>query len=371
MDTITLDQAIDIGYGTLQNIRRKQPPLATYAYPNYEFFNVFFNGNVKSTGDKLRGHITLDKEDQAAHKGFWAKDSLIKKNIQSRYELDWKLASGGMLWNLIEQSINSGPEAIYNVWQSQYDSAVKDLIEEVFDALMTAPKSSTDNDSPYSIFSWLSAGTAATEGFTGYTAVYDDAVDLDDGSKTTFNKGGIASSASSNTDWANYYFDHAGNLDDSFITMLDTACRKLNFRPPTVPRALPMEPSPMQIKFALYSNDPVIKTINAYLRNSDDQAGTRVNNYLTLPVFKGVPIVYCAPLDETRTDIYGTNPIIGLNHNLIYPVILKGWDFKITKRPVSENHNVMSLFMDLVYQVWCNTSPKYAGFLGSQHAASD
>jgi len=53
MSEITFSQALDIGYGTLWDIRRKKPPLATYAYSTYQFFNTFFRGNVKTVGKAL------------------------------------------------------------------------------------------------------------------------------------------------------------------------------------------------------------------------------------------------------------------------------------------------------------------------------
>jgi len=364
---MSLDHAVDIGYGTLQAIRRKKPPLATYAYPNYKLFNTFMKGNVKEVGDELEGHVTLDSEGNAQHQGFWAEDALIKKNIQSKFTVNWALASGGMLWNLIEQSINKNPARIYNVWESQYDSAVKDVVEEVQSKLLGAPLSASDGDSPYSIFSWLSCGTAATEGFTGYSAHYDDAVAVGNASKTTFNKGGIASSATSKADWASYYADHQGNIDDSLLQMLHAAVLKLNFQPPVVPEKLPME----RVNFAFYTNLNVIQKLDAFYRASDDNMGYHPDSYFEEPTFKRIPMMYCPPLDTAKTDVYGTDPIVGLNHSVIYPVILRDWDFAIVKKPDANRHNVMSLFMDLVYQVWCNTSPKYAGFLVSQHPDSD
>ena len=365
MSEITFSQALDIGYGTLWDIRRKKPPLATYAYSTYQFYNTFFKGNVKTVGKALEGHVTLDSEGNATHAGFWAQDALIKKNINSRYRLDWKLAYGGMLWNLIEQSINSKPAAIYDVWEQQYDSCVKDLVEELFDKIMVGPSSAADIDSPYGISTWLSQGTISTTGgFTGYYGCYNNGSGTP--ASSGFSKGGIASSATSNADWASYFADHDGNIDDSLLTILDEANRKLNFQPPVVPEKLPME----RVTFAMYTNNNVIKKLNAFYAKADDQMGYRPNAHYGTPSFNRIPMVYCPPLDTANLDVYGTDPIFGLNHNVIYPVILRGWDFRITKRPDSNRHNVMSLFMDLVYQVWCNSSPKYAGYLISNTAVT-
>lgn len=360
-----LSNALDLAYAALRDIRRKRPPLATYAYPNYDFYNTFFKGNVKTTGKALEGHITLDSEKNASHGGIWDADALTKKNINQRYRLGWAYAKGGMLWNLVEQSINQSPAQIYDVWQQQYDSCVKDMVEEVLGKIITGLTSSSDTESPMGVCQWISPGTTgSTGGFTAYSGAYND------GDSTmasdAFNKGGISSSSSTNPDWANYFADHGGNIDDSLLATMDTAIRKLNFRPPVVPEKLPVE----RTKFALYTSNNVIEKLNTFYRNSDDNMGYRPDGYFGTPSINRMPLVYCPVFDTANTDVYGTDPILGINHDAIYPVILKNWDFKISKTQDSNRHNVMALYMDLVYNIWCNTSPKYAGFLISNTATT-
>ena len=355
MAEISQEQALDLAYGTLWDIRRKQPPLATYAYSNYQFYNTFFKGNVKTTvGKAIEGHVTLDSEGNATHSGFWAQDDLIKKNINKRYRLGWAKASGGMMWNLIEQDINQNPAQIYDVWKQQYNSCVKDIVEEVLSAIINGKASSTDDNKPYSVFQWVGLGTdGSTGGFTGYYGCYDDG----GAPGTAFDKGGI--DATTYGDWANYFADHDGNIDDSLLTILDSASRKLNFMPPVAPEKLPVD----GFKYAMYTNDNVIKKLNAFYAKSDDNMGYHPNAHYGTPSINRIPLVYTPPLDTANTDVYGTDPILGLNHNFIYPVILRNWDFRITKQPANLRHTVMELYMDLVYQIWCNSSPKYAGFL--------
>jgi hypothetical protein len=354
MSEVTFDQNLDIAYATLWDIRRKNPPLATYAYSNYQFYNTFFRGNVKTVGKALEGHVTLSSEGNATHSGFWAQDSLIKDNINQRYRLGWAKATGGMMWNLIEQDINQSPAQIYDVWKQQYNSCVKDMVEEVLDAMINGRNSATDTNRPYSIFQWIAQGTInSTGGFTGYYACYND------GSTpgARFHRGGI--NAGTYTDWANYFADHNSNIDDSLLTILDTAARKLNFQPPVIPEKLPMD----KMNYAFYTNDTVIKNLNSYFAKADDNMGYRPDSHYNTPTFNRIPMIYTPPLDTANTSVYGTNPILGLNHNFIYPVILRNWDFRITKQVANLRHTVMELYMDLVYQIWCNSSPKYAGFL--------
>lgn len=359
MSTPTLAQALDIAYGTLQAIVRKDPPM-TYAYSNYAFMNTFWRSGKKTVGDALEGYITLDREGNARHSGFWDEDSTTKKNIQGKFSADWKHADGSMVWNLIEMSINSSPARIYNVWESQYKACVTDLIDAILLKILTGPTSSTDTNSPYSVFSWLPLGTDDSEGdWTGYSGHYND------GSTpgSTFNRGGLASSSSSNSRFAGWYADHNGNLDDSLLTLCNNMALDQNFQAPMVTGDKLTVDNVGKVAF--YTNKNVITSLNSYYAMSDDNMGYHPNSHYNTPVLNGIPLIYTPPLNTANTSVYGTDPIVGLNSNYIYPVVLPGWDFTVNKRPDSLRHNVVTLFMDVVYQIWCE-NPRHAGGLISQ-----
>lgn len=352
-----IDQALDVSYGTLQDIRRKTPPL-TYAYSTFRFWNSFWRGGVKTVGDELEGHITLDTEGNARHSDWWADDATVKKNINAKYTLDWVHAENSMSWNLLEFDINSSPARIYNVWQQQYNACVRDLIEHMFGIIFTGPISASDVDRPYAINDWLTMGADGAAGsWVGYSGHYND------GSTpgATFNRGGIASSSSSNARWASWYADHDGDLDDSLLTILDGATMDLGFEGPTVPETLPID----KCKFAMYTTKNVRQKLNLFYAKSDDQMGYRRDSHFGTPTFNSIPMIHTPPLDTANVSVYGTDPIIGINHSLLYPVILRNWNFKITRTRDSKKHNVMTLFMDVAYQIWCE-NPRHSGFLISE-----
>jgi hypothetical protein len=322
------------------------------------FWNTFWKNFVKTVGDQLEGYITLDSEGNARHSGHWANDVTVKKNINKKFTLDWVHADNSMAWNLIEMDINQSPARIYNAWEQQYNACIRDLVEHIFPILFTGQTSSSDADRPMGICSWLTIGTDnSTGGWTGYSGHYND------GSTpgTTFNRAGIASSASSNSRWASWYADHSGDLDDSLLTILDGATMDLNFEAPLVPEGLPMD----KCVFTINTTKNVRQKLNLFYAKSDDNMGYHPNSHFNTPTFNGIPLVHCPPLDTANTSVYGTDPLIGINHKLLYPVVLKGWNFKISKHPSSNKHNVITLFMDLEYQIWCE-NPRHAGFLINQ-----
>ena len=357
--------ATDIWNATLQNIVTKQPALATFAYNKWQLFNKFFQSAVKvKGGDSLEGHITLDSEGNAKMVGIWDQDTLVKKNIQRKYTANWRQAKGGMLWNLMETSLNSGEQKIYDVLESQYKSAVKDMVEAVYLSLVTAPTSATDEDSPNSLNTFLRVGTASsTGGWTGYQSRYNDG----SAPGTAYDTCGLTSSASVNAGWASYYADHLGNIDESLLSMLDEAVRKLNFQAPVVPQQLGQENG--LLDFSMYTSNNVLKKLNTFYAQSDDNMSYNRDSHWGTPTFMSIPFAYCDLMDTARTSLYGTDPIFGISHSNLYPIIHQDWNFKEIDGTDPNRAVVKQKLMYLRYQMWCE-NPRYAGFLISQHPSS-
>ena len=340
--------ALDIWNATLQNIVTKKPALANFAYRKYGFYNLFFKNAMKvKGGDSLEGHITLDSEGNARLVGIWDQDTLVKKNIQKKYTANWRQAKGGMLWNLMETSINSGAEKIYDVLESQYDSAIKDIIDTVYLTLLTGPTSATDDDSPYSVNTWLRVGTASsTGGWTGYQARYND------GSTpgAAFDTAGLTSSASVNAGWASYYADHLGNIDESLLSLLDGAVMKLGFQAPTVPQTIGTENG--LVDFSMYTTWNVLKKLNMFYAKADDNMGYNRDSHWGTPTFKSIPFAYVDILDTARLSLYGTDPIFGINHSQLYPIIHQDWNFKEIDGKDPNRAVVLQKLIYLRYQIW-------------------
>lgn len=355
-------KALDIWNSTLQHIMEEKPALENFGYNKYDLYNVFFRYAKKiKGGDHLEGHITLENEDNAGWTGMWDTDTLVKKNIDRKYTLDWRQAKGGMLWNLMEVSLNSGKERIFNVIEQQYDSCYVDLIDSIYEKMLTGQTSSTDTTNPYSVFSWLPWGTAAsTGGWTGYSGHYNDG---NGASADTFDRGGLASASGTNDNWAGYSADHEGDLDDNLYTLIDRAIRKLAFHAPTNPRKFGEDDA--GVGYSMYTNDAVHSALNALNAKSDDQFGYRVNEHYGMPSFRSIPFGYCDIFDTANTSVYGTDPIVGLNHNQIYPVIHPEWNFKEIDTNDPNRAVVMQKLVYVMMNIWCR-NPKRAGFICTQ-----
>lgn len=368
MNEPTLAHNLDVIHGTLERFMTEDPIL-NYAYRTYESFNTLFApGVLKVSGKELKGFVTTGTVGNARFQNEWAADNLVRKNITKTYTVEpYKHCEGGMLFNDIEVSVNMDPEKIFDVVNLQWKKARAEVIDKIYLAVWTGMSSANDTDSMYSIFDWLSLGTqSSTGGFTGYLGRYND------GSTpgATFSKGGLACSSTVVPEFANYYADHAGNLDESLLRIINEANMVLQFKPPTM---LPGMTVPIT-DYAAYTTKNVILTLNALYAKLNSNVGPQpaVSGYYPLSSTKvpgAIPLVWVDILDTARVSLYGTDPIVGINHNMTYPTYLKGWDFRITDGKDKDRHLVNQRFIDWAGQMWCE-SPRHGGYLISNHPSN-
>jgi len=360
-NAISLEQMVDFHNGTYYAIRARKPAM-TYVKDNYDFHNEFWRAAEKQQGGtRLEGRVSLGDEGNAQHTGIWEDDTLNIKNITKRYEVPWVYSRTNMSWNIIEQDLNSGKEQIFDTIENKYDNMCREWVDDVLDKIWLTPANADDENSPHGISAWLCLGTDdSLGGWTGYRPKYGDG--------TSYNVGNLTSSASVNPRWAGYYADHNGNLDDSFLDILNRAFRKLDFRGPSIPKPLDFNTDGYTPKFALYTNDNVLGTISQFYAKSDDQMGHRINDHYGVPHFKNIPFLYVPNLNNADTNRYGTDPVFGINHQWIYPVVQTNNNWKLSKpvsRAAANQHNIYTVYGDLLYAVFCKNR-RYAGFLISQ-----
>jgi len=355
MENVLLQQATDVMQATLSDYRKELPAM-TYLYHSYAAFNRIWESRVKiEGGDFVERFISLHDEGNAKHRGNWEEDTHNVLNIDEKIVANWVTASSNVSWNIVEASINSGAAKIYDVVANKYRNCLREMVDEMYFRMFSTPQTASDKLNPFGVPGWLVQGTDnSTGGFSGYTGRYSAA-------GASFNVGGLASASGTNDRWASYYADHNGSLDETLLVLMDRAMRKCNFTAPMFPQKL--DGTKSGDKFTLFSNDNIIGNLNLLYAKSDDQMGYRIDTHFNVPTFKGVPLVYVDLLDTAGTYTYGTDPIIGINHELFYPVILSDWDFKIGKpRQRDQQHLVLTVDVDMVYTYICDTR-RHAGFL--------
>jgi len=367
------EENLDILHGTLERFMIKEPPL-NYAYETYEDLNIWMHPNIMQvTGDELKGVIVTGTVGNAGAKNPWAEDSIVVKNITKEYSITpYKHYQGGMAFNKMEVSANSGPEKIFDTVKLQYRKAKAELIDALRLSYWTGPTSAADVDAMYSIPSWLPLGTlASTGGYTGYKARYNNAADEGGAAGTAFSKGNLNSTAALNPEMASYYADHEGNIDEGLMKIVNEAMMRLNFKPP---REVPDPVLARANRYACFTSKNVMLTLNALYQQLNSNVGPNMfaNGYYPLsmiPLPGAIRLVWVDILDTQRDSIYGADPIYGVNMNVLYPTYLKGWNMTLTDNDNSGRHLVGQKFIDFGGQTWCDV-PSKAGFLISDRPAA-
>lgn len=359
---------LDIMHGTLEKFMSKEPILV-HAYETYEDLNMYMKGNMQVTGDELRDFVVTGTVGNSGWSNPWALDSLIVKNITKEYSLTpYKYLKGGMAFNKVEVSANAGAQKIFNVTALQYRKAKAEVVDKFRAAMWSGPTSAADVTSGYGIPCWIPLGTqASTGGYTGYQSRYNDG----NTPGTAYDTAGLNSTAAIVPEYASYYADHEGNLDESMFRILNEALMRQNFKPPTL---LDVGTQP-KVNYACYSTKNVILTLNQLYFKLNSQVGPdpMSNGYYPLSntrVPGAIPLVWSDILDTDNVSLYGADPIYGVNHTQVHPVYLQDWLFALSKDTASNRHLVENRFIDYAgHPAWCS-SRHHAGFLISNHPSN-
>jgi len=357
---ITIEQAIDLGHATLARMRRENLQL-TFNTPEFALYNRWFREAERDSGDCVKEFITLQDTGNAKMISLWEEDTHNTVNTDHEIKVDWVHATTNMTYSRIEVAMNKGNKVrLYNYLAGKQKNMFRELAEMLQLRLVLSPTSASDSKNPHGMAAWLSLGTDdSAGGFTGYKGRYND------GSGTQYAVGGITASATVNPRWASYYADHNGRFGDNIVDLLSTAFRKTHFIPPVVPQSVAKETT--FDKYNMYTNDYVLRQMEALARAQDDKIGPDLSKYMGRTFFKGVPFQYLSELDTARANLYGTNPIFGVNHDHFKVVVLKENDFVISKpTPLGHHsHNLLSVAVDVSFACICDNR-QAAGFLISQ-----
>lgn len=358
---ITIDHAIDVGYSTFA-AHLKDDLQMTFADPNFQPLNVLFDEHktILDGGDEVKGWITLGDTGNFKHvSSGWEEDSDNTVNTDEEWKVNWTNATTNMSYSAIELAMCGDDDLkTYRYIDGKKQNMIREFAEGTRDKLFLSPTSSSDKTSPHGIPSWLPLGTSAsTGGWTGYSARYND------GSTpgTAYNRGGIASTSSSNARYATAFASHAGNLGDNLNTLIDQMNIRTMFIPPTVPQSISEKSTQSNRRY--FSSLVVISNLNQLLSKSDDKLGN-LAKYHGLTEYAGTPICYAKALDTANVSLYGTNPFYAVNMDWLDVRILRDRNFITTKpTPRDSYHNIIKICMDLTYCVVGCRNPQRLGFL--------
>jgi hypothetical protein len=152
---ITIDQAIDVGYATLENYAKETDRLEmTFKEANYQPVNDLFGKDKyrPQGGDRIEGFVTLADTGNAKHISLWEEDSDNVVNTDKKWSVNWTHASTNMTYNRIELGMNMGDDVrIYNYLNGKRKNMFREFGELLQDAIFQAPTSASDEKNPHGL----------------------------------------------------------------------------------------------------------------------------------------------------------------------------------------------------------------------------
>ena len=335
----------------------------TLNHKKYEVTNIILPQYKKlRTGTSYTSHIQLEDATNGAHTGmFFVQDQVNLYETDQTIESSYRHYINSCSYDEAQLDINSGDRAKrYDYIKSQRMAMYRKIGDDLKEKFWSAPSSATDTTNPIGPFGWLVLGTNNSTGdFSGGDPYYLDG--------NTYSAGGKATGTY--TKWKNFYADHNGDLGEALLELMGTCNRKTDFELPIVPNARQQVDGIVtngSSKLVYYTSDNVIKNVEKIARNSDDRIGYDLGKYAGETTYKGIPFRYNDIFDTASTYLYGTDPVVAINWNIMYPVVVKNWYFrsKVANHPFA--HNCFNEFVDLY---WCGVhceNRQMTGWLISQ-----
>jgi len=332
---------------------------AVMGYTRYDAMNDLAKYKKTTTGIDYTTNIQLEDATNGGAVGM-----LFHQDVSNINDTDQKVRSylkrytNNCTYDRIQLSVNKGDKIKeYDYLKSKKLAMYRKSADDIQKAKWTVPASASDTLSITGIPGFLTLGTDNTAGFTGTNGNYLDGANFD--------VGGL--SATTYSQWASYYDDHNGALDDTLFDRLGDACRATDFQAPNMPNGMKIEgvTESVPTKVQFYTSNNVIKMVEKMLRNSDDSITYDLGKHNGKAVYKSIPFNYVQLLDTANTTVYGTDPIFAVNYDELFPIVLDGWYFDVDEDRNAWSSTVITQYVNLIYNYHC-CNRKACGFLISQ-----
>jgi len=367
---ITMTQAIDLCTATLAKFN--QDDVAQYlVHPTYEVINRWFatDKKVLGGGKSVTWDLNLKETGNGKFTRMYDIDTPAVANTVKEGNVAWTHYQNSFSWELSELAVNQdNPTRIFDLLKNRRIQCIRETCDDLEESAWKTPEDSTDDLHPHGLPGWLvQADADSGDGFVGYVGDYTNSGDTESAYSTV---GGLACTSTTNAMWANYYYDHNGNIDYTLLKALAKTMRKIGFKTPKLAGDA-IDPRSSVANLRIYTTDDVIGTLEDLAIKADDRVGNDLGKYAGNVVFKNHPLIYVDSLDTELTYVYGKNPIFLVNHEHFYPIILSGMNFKWSSPIPGGNtqHNTLTVFLDLMFAYVCKNR-RAGGALLSQWEGS-
>jgi hypothetical protein len=338
---ITATGLNDLVQTTLRDLGKpKFTEIATDLQQHTAMKNLLRKNRVTlQSGYGVQWDVMVTHSGSFSNVGLGAQDNVSIVDTMVQATADWRNSTCN--YAIIEQEIdmNSEPSRIVDLIRARRIAALIALAEGMETNFWGPPVGSTDNVTPWGVFTWLQK--SATQGFNGGAPSGFTTIGLN---PTTYPR------------WKNWTDGYTAVSRDDFIRKARKMATFVHFMP-----AVDGIPSPNTgDEYGYYTNYGVIGPLEEALESQNDNLGEDVASMDGKVMFRRVPVTWIPRLESDTT-----NPLIAINWGWFKTIILSNWWLRETHIPhYPGQHTISAHFMDSTYQ-WVTKNRRCHGVISN------
>lgn len=287
---------------------------------------------VLQSGNGINERVMMDLSQGSAMSAMYEDDDVHVSDTMREINFPWRHLKTYYAWERREMLMNRGEARLTDLMSIRRTDAMLAQAELLEAQYWSKPTDSSDSRSLFGVFYWLVGN--ATRGFNG-------------GNATGFSggPGGLDASLSRNAKWMNYTAEFTNVTKPDLIFEMRRAKRKIGFKSP-VPGG-----EQASLDYRIYTGIENIEGLESIGESQNENLGRDIASMDGQITFHGNPIVWVEKLDlANKSD----RPMLFHNRDCMKIYFLAG-DVLRESEPdkVSNNHNVMAVFIDSTLNVGC------------------
>lgn len=318
---------------TLSDYEKKKPKYRQIAqqYVDYEVLSSWMKKDkiIVSGGKNISRNLMVKTLGAARHRGFLEQDQVQLGDYGQQITVEWCYADTTYGFHkILDQKMHKGEKKLADKISMARDGAFIDIADVMEPAGFGTPSSATDTTTPMGLTYWI---------------VKDSTIGFNGGAPFGSTVGGV--NVATYPKFKNYSGTYSAATYDDLVVPLEKAHFETGFKSPMGAKEMGGRKGR---RWRLYTNIDTKINLDKIARNQNDNLGIDIAKMDGVSVFKGHPII---PVHYLSADT--ANPIYFVDHDTFYPVVLEGCFFTETVDKDPNNHNIVWVFVEIVYNYIC------------------
>lgn len=339
MATLTSDEIADLITTTQRDLgEMKWTDLASTLQEYIALNEIMQKEKVKfESGTGIQFNVMKEDSGAARNTGLYEVDTYNVKDVMATGYVPWRHSNTNYAIERRELKMNSQPRRLVELVKVRRTDALLSWAKLCEDNFWSKPATSADELKPFGVFYWIVGNN--TEGFNG-------------GDPSGFSGGAAGLPTATYTRWKNWTAQYTAVTKPDLIAKMRKATVFTKFKPPVPIAQYNRGPQ----RRGIYTNYDVLNTMETLLEDQNDNLGNDVASKDSEVLFRKTPVKMAFSLEA---DLDYTDPVVGIDWSVFYPVFLEGEFMREEKNRVAPNqHSTFVTDVDTTMNYCCKDRRK-------------